>query len=59
MKNQNYCYLLYAVKDDLPVGCFDDQNEIMCFLEVGRTTIYHMLKNHAIVRGCYLEKVYL
>ncbi len=59
MKKQQYCYLVCSVKDDLPVGCFDNYHQIMEFLDVCQVTVYRMYKEHIIVKGCYLEKVLL
>ena len=58
-EREEYCYLLCSVKDDLPVLVCDTYNEIMEYLDIKRTTAWKMVKNHAIIKDCYVETVLL
>lgn len=59
MKNKEFCYLLCSTKDDLPLLVCDGYNEIMEYLDIKRTTAWKMIKQGAIIKGCYVEKVLL
>lgn len=56
---QEVCYLVCSVKDDLPVACCDNYEELMQFLDVSVTSVWRMIKHHTIVKGLYVEKILL
>lgn len=58
-KDKGYCYLVCSVKDDLPVAVLDSYFQLMDYMDICQATAWKMIKNGAIVKGCYVERVLL
>ena len=59
MTKNEFCYMLCATADDLPVLVFDEYIELMEYLDIQRTTAWKMIKKGVIIKGYYVEKVLL
>ncbi len=57
--NNKVCYLVCSTVDDLPLAVVDSYQEICSYLDISHPTAWKMIKQRAIVKGCYVEKVLL